>query len=307
MRHSGLLCGICLAALISACSDDKDDQNTSPLTPQGGTGGTSMAAAGSSGSGGAGTGGSGNAGSGGSGNGEGAQPSGIAGAGQNPNNGGGQQPDGDAGVVLPEDDAGPAPDATMSFFVTSRGGPNGGNFGGLAGADAFCTTLASAASPALAAKTWHAYLSTSTEDARDRIGNGPWRNFAGVIVANDVEQLHDQAAGGTLEQTWGLGDANIALDETGATVPSGQPAVLHDILTGTNLDGTASANTCSDWTAATGTTVNGHSNRGGGGDNPSSWNSAHATGCAPSMGGNFEQGTVTQGGGRGSIYCFATD
>jgi hypothetical protein len=199
--------------------------------------------------------------------------------------------------------------SNMSFFVTSRGSGNGGNFGGIAGADALCKTLATAANPALGNKTWRAYLSTSTENARDRIGSGPWRNFAGKIIANSVADLHDQAAGGASEGGYPLADINTALDETGATVPSAQPTVLHDILTGSNLDGTVSASgTCSDWTSATGTTRNGHSNRAGGGQNPSSWNSAHDTGCGePTAGMNFEMGTVSQGGGRGSIYCFATD
>lgn len=308
MRHFGLLC-VCVAALASACSDDKDDQNTNPLNPGGGTGGTTNAVAGSGGAGGA----SGGAGGAGGGNSEGGQPSGIAGSAQAPdNNGNGGAPaaGGDAGVVLPPGDAGA--DASMSFFVTSRGGPDGGNFGGLEGADALCLTLATAANPALASKTWRAYLSTSTVDARDRIGAGPWRNFNGVIIANDIEQLHDQGAqmgqGGTLDQTWIPGSLEIPLDETGAQVPSGGGNVLHDILTGTNLDGTANANTCNDWTssATTVTTVNGHSNRAGGGQAPASWNSAHATGCAPSTQ-NFQQGTVSQGGGRGSIYCFAAD
>jgi hypothetical protein len=197
----------------------------------------------------------------------------------------------------------------MSFFVTSRGSGNGGNFGGITGADALCKTLATAANPALGNKTWRAYLSTSTENARDRIGAGPWRNFAGKIIANNVADLHDQAAGGASESGYPLGDINTALDETGATVPAAQPAVLHDIITGSNLDGTLSASgTCSDWTSTTGTTRNGHSNRGGGGMNPSSWNSAHDTGCGePTAGMNFQMGTVSQGGGRGSIYCFASD
>jgi hypothetical protein len=86
--------------------------------------------------------------------------------------------------------------------------------------------------------------------------------------------------------------------------------VLHDILTGSNLDGTVSpSGTCNDWTSNTGTTRNGHSNRAGGGQNPSSWNSAHDTGCAEPNppGSNFQMGTVSQGGGIGAIYCFAAD
>lgn len=200
-------------------------------------------------------------------------------------------------------------DTSMSFFVTSRGSGSGGDFGGIAGADEFCRTLAAEASAALGAKTWRAYLSTSTEDARDRIGDGPWRNAVGRIIANDVTQLHDQQnpMTGTLNMTWGTNDFTVALDETGAQVPA-QP-VLHDIITGSNADGTVSpSGTCSDWTAQTGTTRNGHSNRAGGGEAPQSWSSSHNTGCGePTPGMNFQAGTVSQGGGRGSIYCFAID
>jgi hypothetical protein len=205
------------------------------------------------------------------------------------------------------DDAGAVADASMSFFMSSRGSGDGGNFGGIEGADALCETLAAEANPALAAKTWRAYLSTSTQNARDRIGTGPWRNAAGVIIANSVEELHDQAAGGASEENYPLNDFNTALREDGTPLPA-QP-VLHDVLTGSNLDGTVSASgTCDDWTSNTGTTRNGHSNRGGGGENPTSWNSAHDTGCGePDAGGNFQQGTVSQGGGLGAIYCFAID
>lgn len=221
-------------------------------------------------------------------------------------------PDADAPAV--GDAAAAGVDPSMSFFVTSRGGPDGGNLGGLEGADALCTTLASAVSSALGAKTWRAYLSTSTVNARDRIGAGPWRNARGAVIGNNVDQIHDQTPGAVMgptgaasEQTYPLNDSSVPLDETGAEVPSNP--VLHDILTGSNLDGTVSdSGTCSDWTSTTGTTRNGHSNRAGGGDNPSSWNSAHDTSCGPvTPGQNFEAGTVSQGGGRGSIYCFAAD
>jgi len=196
----------------------------------------------------------------------------------------------------------------MSFFVSSRGSGNGANFGGLAGADQLCTTLAVAVSPALGARTWHAYLSTSTVSARDRIGNGPWTNAAGVVIGTSVAQLHDQAAGGASQQTWPLNNATIALDERGNQVP--QQPLVHDILTGSIADGTVSPlGTCGDWTQTTGTTSNGHSNRAGQATNggvASSWNFAHVTGCAEPTA-NFQQGTVSQGGGRGSIYCFAAD
>jgi hypothetical protein len=199
-------------------------------------------------------------------------------------------------------DAGSVDDTSMSFFVTSVGGTDGANFGGLAGADALCTSLAAAVSPELGAKTWAAYLSTTTVNARDRIGSGPWFNAAGVLVATDVDQLTDADA---LEATWATGDATIALDELANQVPAGGGGgVQHDILTGTLADGTAAPNlTCADWTATTGNVEIGHSNRQGGGPDPTSWSSAHGApaGCAPP---GAPAPNVTSGGGRGSIYCF---
>ena len=215
---------------------------------------------------------------------------------------------GDAGAPAPAPgDAGDAPDTSTSFFVTSVGGPDGGNFGGIEGADALCQSLAAAVSPALGAKTWRAYLSTTNENARDRIGDGPWFNAAGVLVATDVDQLTDQGPGGSLDQTWAPGDASIALDELGNPVPAGGAGgVQHDILTGTLADGTLAPNlTCGDWTLATGTVQVGHSNRAGGGDDPASWSSAHANvGCAPLT---APAPNVGSGGGRGSVYCFAAN
>jgi hypothetical protein len=302
------------ALLVAACSSDKANPGTAT---SGGAPQTSVEtnkpAGGSGGGAGAGT-AAGRAGSPGEGQ---TAPGGLSQNGSAGRSGGGAATPPaaatDAGSNTPPavaSDAG-ANDTGMTFFVTSRGIGTGGNFGGLAGADAFCTTLATAANPALAAKTWHAYLSTSTENARDRIGTGPWRNFNGRVIANSVAQLHDQAmgqtVGRTLDQTWPPGDATVALDERGNQVPLNP--VLHDILTGSNLDGTLSmAGTCNDWTSTMGTTQNGHANRGGQGQNPPSWNSAHATGCGqnpPNT--NMQQGTVSQGGGRGSIYCFAID
>jgi hypothetical protein len=183
----------------------------------------------------------------------------------------------------------------------------GGNLGGLDGADAFCKQLATAASAQLGAKTWHAYLSTATVNARDRIGAGPWRNTAGNIIANNLQDLHDQlAANAALNATWPIASTTIALDEHGAEVPSNP--LVHDILTGSNTDGTfLTGATCDDWTssATTGMAQVGHSNRTGGG-RPPSWNAAHTVGCAePTAGMDFQAGTVSSGGGRGSIYCFA--
>src|SRR5262252_4907305 len=135
------------------------------------------------------------------------------------------------------------PAANMSFFVTSSN-PKGGNLGGLAGADAVCQSLARAAG---STKTWRAYLSTSTVDAKTRIGNGPWYNFKGERIAQNVADLH--SANNKIS-------ADTALTEKGAKpnylsgnppAPVAQP-LQHDIMTGSNEDGTKNADTCKDWT-----------------------------------------------------------
>jgi hypothetical protein len=200
-------------------------------------------------------------------------------------------------------------DGTMTFFVTSTGMGDGGNLGGLAGADAFCEQLAVAQSTDFGRRTWRAYLSTSTVNAIDRIGAGPWRNANGVLVANSSAQLHDPAnvaAGGPLDATWAIDDTSIPLDETGAEVPAGGAGGnVHDILTGTLLDGTVAANeTCLDWTSNADDMAinarNGHTNRTGLDGQRQLWNDVHTVGCSQSGMNN-----VTEGGGRGSIYCFA--
>lgn len=192
----------------------------------------------------------------------------------------------------------------MSFFVTSRGTGNGGDLHGLDGADAFCTELATAVSPVVGAKTWRAYLSTSTVNARDRIGPGPWRNAHGQIIANDLTQLHDQALGGALSNSWPLQDATVALDQTGAKVPaySMNPSSFRsEVLTGSNPDGTAASTNCNDWTSggssisATDHAMGGFSDRSGS-DSTHSWNSGTSNFCGPPTG--FI-------GWRGVIYCFA--
>src|SRR5512144_2760888 len=135
------------------------------------------------------------------------------------------------------------PAANMGFFVTSSN-PKGGNLGGLAGGDAVCQSLAQAAGAG--GKTWHAYLSSSTVDAKTRIGNGPWYNFKGELIANNVADLH--SANNKIT-------AATAITEKGTTPnylagnppqPVAQP-LQHDILTGTNEDGTKNADTCRDW------------------------------------------------------------
>jgi len=170
--------------------------------------------------------------------------------------------------------------------------------------------LANNVSTALGSRTWHAYLSTTTVNARDRIGTGPWRNAAGRIIANNLTDLHSEVpAPAPLDATWPIGNTTIALDEHGAPVPS--MPLQHDILTGSQPDGTLMAGmNCNNWTSQSMNDVAqvGHSNRMGGGF-PAYWNSNHpSTGCAPvvTIGQNLA-GTVGSGGGRGSIYCFAVD
>ena len=189
--------------------------------------------------------------------------------------------------------------AAMTFFITSAGPGDGANLGGLEGADAHCETLAAAAG--VGGMGWAAYLSTINEDgsaavnARDRIGTGPWHNQAGVLVANDADELHSEAANLTKE---------TILTEMGDMVNGrGDDPNMHDILTGSNMDGTAFTgeeyDNCDNWMSnGEGSTAVGHHDRQGGGDNPTSWNSAHGSrGCSQE---NL-QGT----GGNGFFYCFA--
>ena len=120
-----------------------------------------------------------------------------------------------------------AQDADMSFFITSENPGNGADLGGLEGADAYCTTLAEAAG--VTGKTWAAYLSSAEQNARDRIGTGPWMNAAGVVVAQSVDDLHSDSNNLTKE---------TAISETGAVINGrGDTPNRHDILTGSDLDG----------------------------------------------------------------------
>ena len=191
----------------------------------------------------------------------------------------------------------------MGFFVTSAGIGDGGNLGGLAGADAHCQALAEKA--AAGHRTWRAYLSTQTTDddpavnARDRIGEGPWANAKGVIMASNVDDLHYNNANLNYENS---------LDENGDTVnsgASGDSPNRHDILTGTMLDGAAPAAresmTCSNWTSNDeGRTVVGHHDRFRRQTPGSPWNQAHPSrGCS--------QDALQGSGGDGLFYCFAAD
>jgi hypothetical protein len=188
----------------------------------------------------------------------------------------------------------------MSFFITSAGPGNGANLGGLEGADDFCMLLAE--SVGIEGKEWAAYLSATAEgemeavNARDRIGSGPWFNSKGVLIANNVEELHSEKANLTKE---------ASLNEMGEMVNGrGDSPNMHDILTGSTLDGFLAVGetdtTCSNWTTSSeeGSAMVGHHDRQGGGANPTSWNSAHPSrGCS--------QPNLQSSGGNGLYYCFA--
>ncbi len=187
-----------------------------------------------------------------------------------------------------------AQDTGMSFFITSTGPGDGANLGGLKGADARCQALAE--SVGAGGRTWRAYLSSAKENARDRIGNGPWYNARGTLIASDLAALHGDA-NGINKQT--------GLTESGATVNGrGDQPNRHDILTGSNPDGRlAAGKTCNDWThSGDGSTIVGHHDRIGLRDDaPSkSWNSSHGSrGCG--------QDALRGTGGDGLFYCFAAN
>jgi hypothetical protein len=187
-----------------------------------------------------------------------------------------------------------AQDTSMTFFVTSANPGKGGDLGGLAGADAHCAALAAAAG-AEAGKAWRAYLSTDTENAKDRIGSGPWFNAKGEKIADDVASLHSDRNNLT-KQT--------VLDEKGNVINGrGDDPNRHDILTGSKADGTAAPETCGNWTmgGAEGAAIVGHSDRMGLNDSAEakSWNASHKTrgGCSTEA--------FKSTGGDGLVYCFA--
>jgi hypothetical protein len=193
--------------------------------------------------------------------------------------------------------------AAMTFFITSSGPGKGADLGGLTGADAQCQKLAQAVGAT--GKTWHAYLSTQGQgavNAKDRIGKGPWQNAKGVVVAKDVADLH--GANNLTKQT--------ALNEKGEVVNGrGDTPNRHDVLTGSQADGTAFTGaddrTCGNWTSSTqGAAMLGHSDRTGLDESPpmKSWNASH-----PSRGaeGGCSQADLKSTGGDGLLYCFAVN
>jgi hypothetical protein len=189
----------------------------------------------------------------------------------------------------------------MTFFVTSDGPGNGGDLGGLAGADALCQSLAESAGRG--DSTWHAYLSQAPSGgmaavhARDRIGTGPWHNASGELIAANVADLHEDRNNVRKD---------TALNESGEQVEGrGDEPNRHDILTGSDsmgrlFDNNPAVSTCNNWTSSSGdhTTRLGHHDRLGGPN--ASWNSVHTSrGCS--------QEALVGTGGDGLLYCFAID
>src|SRR6516164_5185470 len=204
-----------------------------------------------------------------------------------------------------------AQQADMTFFITSVGSGKGADLGGLAGADAHCQALSQAAG--VGNRTWHAYLSTNGRgganavNARDRIGNGPWQNAKGVVIATSVADLHSDNNK--------MGKAN-ALDESGQPIKvRGDRPNMHDILTGSDKDGRAFPPnmdlTCANWTSgSSGVAMLGHADREGNppvadsknvaaySETAHSWNAAHTSR-------DCSQPGLIATGGNGLFYCFA--
>jgi hypothetical protein len=184
----------------------------------------------------------------------------------------------------------------MNFFLTSEGPGNGADLGGLAGADQHCKQLAG--NVGQGDKNWRAYLSTTSVNARDRIGQGPWYNAKGEVVATSLENLHSD------ENM--LTKASVVTERGQVINGRGDTPNRHDILTGSQINGMASLDsgtdtTCANWTSSgEGSALVGHFDRVGGGANPTSWNNAHASkGCS--------QENLQETGGDGLFYCFAIE
>jgi len=226
---------------------------------------------------------------------------------------------GTAAFAQPPDmlpDSEDVPSSLMTFFVTSEPLGDGGNLGGLAGADAHCQRLAAAVGAG--GKTWRAYLSTQARpgvpavNARDRIGDGPWY-YPRAKLLDYLQRRLDRSIykselhGDTLEEAQRGSNMSkqFALTEKGELVNGiGDPEPLrHDMLTGSTPDGRAftdaADHTCNNWTSnSAGAAQVGHSDRIGNGNQ--SWNSSHATaGCS--------QRDLNRSGGAGLFYCFAID
>lgn len=194
------------------------------------------------------------------------------------------------------------PSNPMTFFVTSVGSGRGGDLGGVAGADRHCQELAATAEGGAGRRTWRAYVSAPAGaggpvNARDRIGSGPWMNAKGVMVARNLAELHGE---NNINKETGLDEHGNRINVRGDTPNQ------HDIMTGSNMDGTLSTQvpdtTCHGWTSSNeGAAMVGHLDRTGTNPDPVrnvSWNSSHATpGCSTEA--------LAKVGGGGLLYCFA--
>jgi hypothetical protein len=195
-------------------------------------------------------------------------------------------------AVLVDQASAQQPARPAGFFITSNASGTG-DVGGLAGADKICQQLAKATGAGN--RTWRAYLSTNGPggvNARDRIGNGPWYNVKGVLIAQNVAELHTDKVN--------INNDN-ALDEQGRTINREGAPNRHDILTGSTLEGRATDMTCMNWTSSgPGTAMLGHHDRLGRGKPGSPWNAAHASqGCSAE--------NLRATGGAGLLYCFAAN
>lgn len=288
-----LVSGVCVFAACS--SSDKGSDNDDPSGGNGGAGGDGEGGQNAGGEAGIGAGGGAGgaaAGSGGAAAGSGGATAGGAG-GSAAGGAGGSAAGGASGAAGGA--GGMAGNAnTMSFFITSEKSPTG-NLGGIAMADAKCKRLAEAAG--IMGKTWAAYLSTSTENARARIGTGPWYNQKGVKIADNLEQLHEEnGMKNNLTQETALTDKGEVVP--GRMRPQGT-SNEHDVLTGSTIAGMVKMGaTCNNWTSTMGASGVGHADRQGIQDDPivaASWNAAH----------NGQCGDTAPGGGAGRYYCFA--
>ena len=195
-------------------------------------------------------------------------------------------------AVLVDQASAQQPARPVGFFITSAGSGTG-DVGGLAGADKICQQLAKATGAGN--RTWRAYLSTTgagAVSARDRIGSGPWYNVKGVLIAQNVAELHSDKANI---------NNDTALDEQGRTINAQGAPNRHDILTGSTTDGRPTEMTCMNWTSSgPGSAMLGHHDRLARGTPGSPWNSAHASqGCSAE--------NLRATGGAGLLYCFAAN
>ena len=218
----------------------------------------------------------------------------------------------------------------FSFFVTSMAAmqrlsnsPNGfggdlryGQADGLAGADKICATIAATSLGCASTKTWRAFLSTSTVDAIDRIGSGPWYDRSGQEVWNSLSEMTADRPPTSylhrddLPNEDGIPNHDYDLDGTVTDDDN------HDILTGSGTNGRKVPNDtlaarCNDWTSivASGKPWCGHSwprvNSG------THWiHSIQEGGCGAGMdlsdsSSALNCSTVGCGGGYGGFYCFA--